>query len=246
MTAGLKSLIGEVPYKILWSLRHPIWSTYHFLGVPRYRLSLSTPILRIRGHGVSSEGITPTSIVYSFGIGEDLSFELEMIARLGVTIHAFDPTPLALAWVKRQHLPRQIVIHEIGLAAYDGIARFNPPIKSTFVSYSLVGEPGGKDVVEAPVRRIQTIMKELGHNRIDFLKLDIEGAEYPVLADLLLVKPSQVMVEFHHRIRRIPHRDTRKSIQKFVEGGYRVACTSNDTHEITFLLVHDLVSQAAE
>jgi len=239
MTARLKSLIGDVPYRTLWSLRHPIWSAYHYLGLPRYGLSLSPSILRIRGHGISTEGITPTSVVYSFGIGEDLSFELEMIDRCGVTIHAFDPTPLALAWVKRQNLPRQIVVHEIGLAAYDGIARFNPPIKSTFVSYSLVGEPGGKDVVEAPVKRLQTIMKELGHSRIDFLKLDIEGAEYPLLADLLLVKPSQVMVEFHHRIRRIRHRDTRTFIQKFVEGGYRVACTSDDTHEITFLLVRN-------
>ena len=237
MMARLRSLIGQVPYRTLWSLRHPIWSAYHYLGLPRYGLSLSPPILRIRGHGISTEGITPTSVVYSFGIGEDLSFELEMIDRCGVTIHAFDPTPLALAWVKQQNLPRQIVVHEIGLATYDGIARFNPPIKSTFVSYSLVGEPGNKDAVEAPVKRLQTIMEELGHTTIDFLKLDIEGAEYPLLADLLLVKPLQVMVEFHHRIRRIPHRDTRRFLQKFVAGGYRVACTSDDTHEITFLLV---------
>jgi FkbM family methyltransferase len=239
MRAGLKTLIGEVPYNILWSLRHPIWSGYHFLGLPRYRLSLPAPILRIGGHGVSTEGITPTSIVYSYGIGEDLSFELEMIRRFGVTIHAFDPTPLALAWVKRQNLPSQLIVHEIGLAAYDGIARFNPPIKSNFVSYSIVGEPGVGDAVEAPVRRIQTMMKDLGHSKIDFLKLDVEGAEYPVLGDLLLVKPYQVMVEFHHRIRRIGHRNTRKFIQQFIDGGYRVACTSKDTHEITFLLVQN-------
>ncbi|HEX7718479.1 MAG TPA: hypothetical protein VF389_01635, partial [Woeseiaceae bacterium] len=33
------------------------------------------------------------SIVYSFGIGEDVEFDLFLIERFGLVVHAFDPTP---------------------------------------------------------------------------------------------------------------------------------------------------------
>ena len=44
-----------------------------------------------------------SSVVYSFGIGEDLSFEIGLAARYGVTIHLFDPSPKAkyhVLWVQ--------------------------------------------------------------------------------------------------------------------------------------------------
>jgi hypothetical protein len=42
-------------------------------------------------------------------------------------------------------------------------------------------------------------MDELGHDRIDLLKLDVEGAEYAILDDLLKVglRPPVLCVEYH-------------------------------------------------
>jgi len=44
-------------------------------------------------------------------------------------------------------------------------------------------------------------MRELRHASIDLLKMDIEGAEYDVLADMISqrIPVKQLLVEFHHR-----------------------------------------------
>ncbi|GIS18490.1 MAG: hypothetical protein CM15mP120_04060 [Pseudomonadota bacterium] len=43
-------------------------------------------------------------------------------------------------------------------------------------------------------------MRDLGHDHLDVLKMDIEGAEYAVLDDMLQsnILPDQLLVEFHH------------------------------------------------
>ncbi len=48
------------------------------------------------GWDVEVVGIDQDSVVYSFGVGEDVSFDLDLISRCGCTIHAFDPTPKAV------------------------------------------------------------------------------------------------------------------------------------------------------
>src|SRR5262249_24376665 len=74
------------------------------------------PMLTLgRGHGrwmVWPDPIRPDTVVYSFGVGRDVSFERDLIARFGVTIHAFDPTPLSLEWARREPLPPGFVLHE--------------------------------------------------------------------------------------------------------------------------------------
>ncbi len=68
-------------------------------------------------------GLGPASIVYSFGVGEDVSFEMELIERFGTPVHAFEPTPRSLAWVRSQgtsqgvHPPRA----RRGVVGRDGI-----------------------------------------------------------------------------------------------------------------------------
>ena len=44
------------------------------------------------------------------------------------------------------------------------------------------------------------MMRDLGHDHLDVLKMDIEGAEYAVLDDMLQsdILPDQLLVEFHH------------------------------------------------
>ena len=65
-------------------------------------------------------GLGSDSIIYSVGIGTDISFDLALIERYGVTVHAFDPTPRSIAWLETQSLPARFKWRQIGLAAYDG------------------------------------------------------------------------------------------------------------------------------
>jgi FkbM family methyltransferase len=176
--------------------------------------------------------------VYSFGVGEDVSFDLAVIEKFGAQVHAFDPTPKSVEWVKKQTLPSKFRFHELGVAGHDGVARFSLP-RPDYVSYSVSDEPpDGERVVEAQVERLATIMKRLGHSRIDLLKMDIEGSEYSVIDDLAKSRPeiSQLLVEFHHEIGNPQSvMQTRNAISRLNALGYQLFHTSETGREYSFI-----------
>lgn len=228
------------------SLRHGFrvakrWFRSH-VGLDVYiRPQCTVPIARLgSGPGawsVCHRGLDRTSIVYSFGIGRDIGFERAMIERYGLTVHAFDPTPLALRWIRSQALPPGFVLHEVGIAAHDGSALFQAPTKAKFESFSLVRRAGLGEPVEAPVRRFSTLAGMLGHSRVDVLKMDIEGAEYQVLGDVLAsgIAVGQILIEFHHRWKEIGAQSTRRAIAQLNAGGFLVADVSSSGAEYTFV-----------
>lgn len=77
----------------------------------------------------------------------------------------------------------------------------------------------------------------LGHRRLSVLKLDIEGAEYQVLEDVLGsgIPVDQILVEFHHRWKEIGARQTRRAIARLQAAGWCVAHVSESGMEYTFL-----------
>lgn len=184
-------------------------------------------------------GLNRESVVYSFGIGDDISFDLELIRSFGVTVHAFDPTPRASEWVTAQDVPPQFVVHAVGLAAFDGVARFSPPEDPSHVSYSMVsGITEG--FAEGKVRRLSTIARNLGHDEIDLLKMDIEGGEYEALAEIVAgtVPIRQLLVEFHHRKPKIGFARTRDTIAKLNKCGFRVFDVAPSGEEYSFVNVN--------
>ena len=85
---------------------------------------------------VVPEALGSDTVVYAFGVGTDISFERDLIARYGVTVHAFDPTPIALEWAGSRPLPERFLLHPYGVADFDGTARFAAPRKRKFASFS--------------------------------------------------------------------------------------------------------------
>jgi FkbM family methyltransferase len=193
-----------------------------------------------RGHGrwsVWPDPIRPDSVVYVFGVGRDLSFERDLIKRFEVTVHAFDPTPLSLEWARAQDLPPGLVLHETGIAAHDGVARFAGPAQADWESFSMVRHTGIGETVEVPVARLATLVQRIGGPPPDLLKLDIEGAEYAVLPDVLAsgILPRQILVEWHHRWTETGPKATRRAIRQLNEAGYRIAAVSDSGRECVFV-----------
>jgi FkbM family methyltransferase len=190
------------------------------------------------GWWICPSGLRPDSIVYSIGIGDDITFDLSLIKAHGVTIHAFDPTPRSIAYLKSQPLPSAFKWHQLGIGGRDGTARFFPPENPAHISHTLVSRAQTEDrAIEVDVRRLSTVMSELCHHTIDVLKMDIEGAEYDVLDEIVerRLPVQQILVEFHHRFPEIGVERTRRAVHDLNAAGYRIFFASESGEEYSFI-----------
>ena len=126
------------------------------------------------------------SSCYLAGLGEDASFDLGLIERFGCTVHAFDPVPEAARYAegvaaKEPHFH----FAPVGLWSSDGTLRFYENAEPGFVSRSATNMHGTGAYAEAPVRSVASLMSELGDERVDLLKLSVEGSEYEILGEVL-------------------------------------------------------------
>ncbi len=183
------------------------------------------------------------SIVYSLGVGDLIDFDLDLINDFGLTVHAFDPTPFAEEWVKRQTLPDRFVFHPWAAAGEDGrlrlYRRVNTRGKASQVMWTAGSAAGdAEDYIDAPAYTIQTMMQKLGHEKVDMLKIDVEGAEYLILEGLRpgTSLPTQLLVEYHHRFPGVGKQRTADSIHKLRQLGYRIFGISETGREVCFVL----------
>ena len=147
------------------------------------------------GWVIPSDLVDRESIVYSGGVGEDVSFDLALIARTGCTVWAFDPTPRSIEFARHIGEPRFHFL-PFGLWSSDCTQRFYAGPEAGHVSHSAVARVDDRPFFEAECLSLTTAMRDLGHERIDLLKLDIEGAELEVLASLE-TEPDCICVELH-------------------------------------------------
>lgn len=189
------------------------------------------------GWALCPVGISSDSIVYSFGIGENILFDLFLIEKYGVVVHAFDPTPQTAEWLARQTLPKQFRYHSLALSNRDGVAEFFAPIPGRKCHTLQERVPGQSATLQVPAHRLGTIMRELGHDRIDVLKIDIEGAEYDVIDDLIRehIPVKQLLVEFHHRFPTIGVKKTKDAMRLLKQAGYRIFWASRTRNEYALM-----------
>ncbi len=183
-------------------------------------------------------GLLPEgAIVYAFGAGLDIAFEQALHDEFNFKVFLFDPTPMSAAYVRSLHLPRTLVFEETGLAAYDGSASFYLPDNPDYVSATIAPRHDGQNFVNVRVERLKTIMKRYGHDHIDLLKMDIEGAEYDVVNDIIEsgIEINQLLIEFHHRFAEIGIEKTKKALQQLRNSGFRLFHVSAIGEELSLL-----------
>jgi len=192
------------------------------------------------GYFVDESMIRREAVVYSLGIGEDISFDLSLIENMGVEIQAFDPTPRVRDWIASQTLPKQFRFREMGIAEFDGEAAFHLPPKADWVSHSMIpARQYSHESVRFPVMRLSTAMHSLQHDKVDVLKMDIEGAEYAVIEDIVrqCVPVRQLMVEFHHRLWSSGIGKTRRALSLLESHGMKIAHVCPRKEVFTFVQV---------
>ena len=191
------------------------------------------------------------SIAYCIGAGEDISFDTELKILYDCTVVILDPTPYGInhfdklkdctargirLTLDEGHLvpftyritARQlddIRFLPIGVWSEKTVLRFHDPQMDNYASYSVVLFTDSDKVIEAPVDRLGAILRSQGHDHVDLVKIEIEGAEYTVIdtiiedkldIDLIVVEFDEVWnprnIGFHFRIKR--------SCRKLRDAGY--------------------------
>lgn len=157
------------------------------------------------------------SVAYSLGVGDSIDFDLDIIEKTALAVHAFDPTPYAMEWVQRQTLPVQFVFHPWAASGKDGSLRLYRRVnnrgkraKVMWTADSNAGDPN--DFIDSPAYTIDSIMKKLDH------------------------LPEQLLIEFHHRFPGIGRERTAAGIKKLKRLGYRIFSISETGREVGFLL----------
>ncbi|HMX40279.1 MAG TPA: FkbM family methyltransferase [Saprospiraceae bacterium] len=198
---------------------------------------------------VPTGAIGADSVVYSVGAGLDVHSDVDMARLLGCRVHIFDPTPRAAAHFRElrektdrgepmhaeagppyQATPQvldRLSYHEMALWDRDETVQFFVPENPEYVSHSITNILAATKSIDVPARRLVTLMRELGHSRVDYLKLDIEGAEFRVVDDLVDsgADVRVLYLEYHYdqnitpltNIRMIQH-----SLERLYAVGFRV------------------------
>jgi FkbM family methyltransferase len=190
------------------------------------------------GYYLDGSRIGRDAIVYSLGIGEDISFDLSLIEKFGADVEAFDPTPKVKDWLARQTLPQSFHFHPVGIAGREGAITFYLPAHEEWVSHSICpARQYHRQSVRLPVTRLRDAMQRNGHSRIDLLKMDIEGAEYAVIEEIVSerIPIGQLLVEFHHRLTSVGTGKTRKALALLERHGMRISYICPQREIFTFV-----------
>lgn len=179
-------------YCILWRVRRGIDKKIIHACLP-FLVKLKTDELRLQRLGTDYGGWTvPVDIMsenlicYCVGVGVDATFDFALVEHFKCNVFSFDPTPKAINYMegavydhsKLRFLP-------IGIWDEDTELRFYSPANPQETSHSVFDLHGTRKYFTAKCQKLATIMKKLGHDHIDLLKLDIEGSWRNVIADIV-------------------------------------------------------------
>jgi hypothetical protein len=132
-------------------------------------------------------------VVYSIGSNNHWEFELDMLRRAPCEVHTFDCT----GPISRFDVPSEPRLHFHHIC----IGAKNMPMPESPAG-------GGRPTVQGETWKLEKVQKFLNHSRIDLLKMDIEGFEWPMLnqwpelseiRSSAAVLPFQILLEIHYR-----------------------------------------------
>ena len=188
------------------------------------------------------------SICYCVGCGEDITFDIGLSDRFGCDIYAFDPTPRAIEYVKSVTQDNaKYYFFDIGIWDKEETLKFFVPKNPDHVSHSIVNLQKTNEYIYAKVKRLSSIMAELEHDKIDLLKIDIEGAEYRVIESIIEddIDIKVICVEFdelHNPIDSNYKTRIQSCIVKLVSKGYVIVCAQGNGN-YTFVKMDDVDSK---
>lgn len=190
------------------------------LARPDGRVAMSRLGSDYGGWWVPNSILVPGAVCVAAGVGEDITFDLALATEFGLEVFAVDPTPRARDFVAGKQLPANLRFINVGLWSEDGMQRFYAPADPSHVSHSITNLQRTTTYFEARCVRLATLREESRIGEIALLKLDIEGAEFAVINDLLDSEgplPRVICLEFDQPA---TLQDMRRLVRRLRRAGY--------------------------
>jgi FkbM family methyltransferase len=123
---------------------------------------------------------------YSVGVGEDVDFERRLSGESRAKQWLFDPTPRSIRFMSRSESKiLRAEFRSVGVWKQDTRMRFHAPRSALHVSHSITESVGNDQGFDADCRTVRSLMKELGHESLQLIKLNVEGAEDQIIESML-------------------------------------------------------------
>jgi FkbM family methyltransferase len=204
----------------------------------RTRLEETAGVLQLGspyGGWTMPEGVIESRwVCYSVGAGGDITFDVELIGMYGVRVRSIDAVAEYVESAREQASgDERFSAHQAAIGIVNGPVRLQCTHDEASRSVSPAGLYESERYIELPGRTLPSLMSELGDERIDLLKLDIEGGEYELLAslDLRALGTKVLAVQLHHTA---SVRHARKLIADLGRAGYEPVAM-RPAVKITFL-----------
>lgn len=193
------------------------------------------------GWPIVANSLTHDSVIVDIGLGEDISFSESLMDKYRCRVFGFDPTPRAIDYVRGRNRP-DFTLLEVGVAAVGGEADFFLPNNVLHVSGSLFSTAHvGRERITVSLIPVEDIRQRIGADRIDLLKLDIEGAEFDLLDapgfPSIAAEVNQICIEFHHRWAEFGKAKTISALKRLETLGFSAAWVSPSNEEALFVRV---------
>ncbi|MEM1319497.1 MAG: FkbM family methyltransferase [Bacteroidota bacterium] len=203
LKAGYKALSGRL---IKWVKYHNVFYPFDYERVMTRKVQQTIPLIN-RDHIKMGNyyidrrlPLTEKSIVYSLGVWTNIEFDLAITKAHCCPVYMYDPTPISIEFMEEKAKENTLLrFFPWGVWTEDTTLKFYLPPNGS--SASAVNGQNGVHF-EAECKTIANLMAYNGHQHIDVLKADIEGAALPIIEQLIETEiyPTQIVVEFERPI----------------------------------------------
>lgn len=227
--------------RLYFYLRYPNQFYSDLYSLMQRNKARKLKIQKIPPNYILFDRFTDDSVFIDVGCGYMAELSQYLIQKYKLTAYAVDPTEKHASDIRElviQYSPHLIHLPYAITSSNEEIVFFETLDHESGSLYEdhchIVKDNIRKYKVQG--RNLSTLLKELGLTKVDLLKLDLEGAEYELIANLTaedIIAVDQLFIEFHHHaFKRIHRKDTRKAVSIIKSLGFKAFTL--DSHNYLF------------